>query len=103
MTRLHGLLLALCIFPAALSGAAEPDDFAFGLRVDMPGWAAIYKLALPEEIYRGALRFDLGDLRVFNAAGEEVAHALRQPAATVSGTHSGPTTTSRSIGSGQAP
>ncbi len=63
--------------PARLRGRAVPGDFASGL--DLPGAAdgGACNVALPltcEQLTR-----DLADLRVFNGAGEVVAHALRRP------------------------
>jgi hypothetical protein len=42
---------------------------------------ALYRLELPRAVYLGAVRPDLGDLRVFNGAGEVVPHAFRPRAA----------------------
>ncbi|GBC62528.1 DUF3999 domain-containing protein [Desulfonema ishimotonii] len=56
-----------------------PDDFAFGTELIPPAGAAIGQVSLPETLYRHVTRSDLGDLRVFNAAGEMVPHMLRQP------------------------
>ena len=39
--------------------------------------SAIYKLALPEDIYRTIIKKDLGDIRVFNQAHEPVPHIIR--------------------------
>jgi hypothetical protein len=44
---------------------------------------ALYALALPAPVYRHGAHANLADLRVFNAAGEAVAHALRPPKAPV--------------------
>lgn len=55
-----------------------PEDFAYGYSIDTPEAAAIYELALPEAVYSGVVRDDLGDVAVFNAAGETVPHAFRR-------------------------
>lgn len=63
--------------------APRPDDFAYGMEIATgdgpvsPAW----RVALPLEVYRGLVRADRGDLRVFNARGEVVPHQLRRPAA----------------------
>lgn len=63
----------------ALATTATLQDFAYGLRVEAAGTGPIWELTLPEAVYRGVTRADLGDLRVFNAAGVVVPHALRLP------------------------
>ncbi|MEJ2202284.1 MAG: DUF3999 family protein, partial [Desulfuromonadaceae bacterium] len=75
------LTLALCGSPL---GAAEltPELFAFGSRLPVDGQQPFYQLELPLELYRGITRSDLGDLRVFNAAGQVIPHALRPPETT---------------------
>jgi hypothetical protein len=57
--------------------AEKPSDFAYGLAIRADGGDALYRLELPRAVYRGALRRDLGDLRVFNGSGEVVPHAFR--------------------------
>jgi hypothetical protein len=68
---------ALCA-TARLCAAADlsPQDFAFGLPVTPSKDAAVYRFALPLDVYRGTTREDLGDLRVFNAQGEAVPYSL---------------------------
>ncbi len=59
--------------------AAEPvslTDFAYAADIHTEGDAAIYRLDLPQSVYAGVIRADLGDLRVFNAAGNLVPHSL---------------------------
>jgi len=77
---LTGLLL--CWAPVH---AAEPTSemFAFGTRLEVSGQQAFYQLELPLDVYRTVTRRDLGDLRVFNAAGQMVPHILRRPDNTV--------------------
>jgi hypothetical protein len=76
------ILPLLLAFAAGLAAAAEaPRDFAYGLPVEAEGNAALYKLELPAAVYRGLVRRDLGDLRVFNGAGEVVPHAFERRAA----------------------
>lgn len=80
MTRAIGALLLLTAGSAA-AASPSPQDFAYGSRVETQGRAAIYRLDLPRAVYDHAVRPDLGDLRVFNGAGEVVPHALRRPEA----------------------
>ncbi|HSR61784.1 MAG TPA: DUF3999 domain-containing protein [Gammaproteobacteria bacterium] len=54
------------------------EEFAYGFIIDTDGSAAIYKVALPEKIYRTVTRDDLGDIRVFNNSGRHVPHAIRR-------------------------
>ena len=58
-----------------------PDDFAFGMPLQLQGEAAIYTLTVPKEVYQHALRTDLGDMRVFNSDGEWVTYAVSTPVA----------------------
>ncbi len=76
----HWLLCALLATASVAAGSGDaPVDFAFGIRLETPGPAAVYRLLMPQVIYRTATREDLGDLRIFNAAGKPVPHALRHP------------------------
>ncbi|HSD61255.1 MAG TPA: DUF3999 domain-containing protein [Burkholderiales bacterium] len=68
--------------------ALKPDDFAFAIPIEAPTNAAHLRLDIPLPVYQKALRADLGDLRVFNAAGEVVPHAIVMPPATRSRTES---------------
>ena len=76
------LLAALLWAASAFSAfAANPslEDFAFGLVLEPEGPGAVYQVTPPEAVYRRVTRPDLGDIRVFNANGEPVPHALRRP------------------------
>jgi uncharacterized protein DUF3999 len=64
------LLLSVPVF-----GAERPEDYAYGTAVQTDGQDALYQLALPPAVYRGVVRRDLGDVRVFNGAGEMVPYA----------------------------
>jgi hypothetical protein len=82
MSRAWLAALAGCVgIGAALAAAPAPRDFAFGFHAEGGGAGPIWELTLPEAVYRSVTRADLGDLRVFNAAGEVVPHALRLPEA----------------------
>jgi hypothetical protein len=73
-------LICVWLF-VAYAGAAiavdRPDDFAYGSTLEADGSEALYEITLPATVYRGAARPDLGDVRVFNGAGEVVPHAWR--------------------------
>lgn len=74
-------LLSLLVLASMNVGAASqtvPQDFAFGYHIETPGSGAIYELAVPEAVYSKVIRADLGDIAVFNAAGETVPHAFRR-------------------------
>ena len=74
------LLAGLCVLIApVLAYALAPDDFAFGLKLPLPGPSALYELSLPQQVYQGVTRPDLSDMRIFNRAGEEVPMAFRAP------------------------
>ncbi len=64
---------------AAHADGPKSEDFAKGIRLETPGAAPVYRLALPDDVYRTATRDDLGDIRVFNAGGEPTPHALIRP------------------------
>jgi len=67
------LLLATPVF----AGDPGLHDFAYGIKVAVPKGTPIAALSLPEQVYKNTHRADLGDVRVFNAAGEPVPHMLR--------------------------
>jgi hypothetical protein len=64
-------------FSGFAPAAEKPADYAFGLAIEISGSEALYEVTLPSAVYQGVTRRDLGDLRVFNARGEVVPHALR--------------------------
>ena len=64
---LISVLLCVLAVPAA---ADSPADYAAQLRLDVPTNASLLRLPLDADVYRATRRADLGDLRVFNAAGE---------------------------------
>ncbi len=73
--------LICSFFFAVCAGAApaaeRPGDFAYGSRLEADGADALYEITLPAAVYRGVARPDLGDVRVFNGAGEVVPHSWR--------------------------
>ena len=65
---------------AAIAGIARGEDrlgdFPYRAPIATPGSAPYYRFALPAATYQGAARRDLGDLRVFNSAGQPVPLAI---------------------------
>ncbi len=77
------LKTVLILAPACALAAPETlPDFRHAADLVLEGRGAFHALELPEAIYRGAERSDLGDLRVLNGAGEVVPHALLRAPAT---------------------
>jgi uncharacterized protein DUF3999 len=54
----------------------KPEDFAYGLPLQTDSQSSVYEVPLPIDVYQGAVRGDLGDLRIFNADGNVVPHAV---------------------------
>ena len=71
-------LLFLTLMNSTAGAKTAPEDFAYGYRIQTPDAAAIYELPLPEAVYSKVIDAGLGDLAVFNAAGETVPHAFRR-------------------------
>lgn len=74
--------LGLCLWALCVesSGASAADDhFTQRFALDLDGNAAYYTLTVPQAVYAASLRSDLGDLRVFNGAGEPVPYSLDTP------------------------
>lgn len=69
-----GLWLAVSTF--AHAAPITPDAFAHRAAIKVPDHGPFHQFALPLPLYLGLMRTDLGDLRVFNAHGEVVPHAL---------------------------
>jgi len=76
------ILAILLLLTQGVASAAEgPQDFAYGMAIQADAEDALREIEIPAAVYRGVTRGDLGDLRVFNAQGEVVPHALRPPVA----------------------
>jgi Protein of unknown function (DUF3999) len=73
---------AIVLLAPALAAAEQPRDFAYGILLKTGGGSAFHQLEVPRAVYEGVLRPDLGDVRVFNGAGEVVPHAFRPRATT---------------------
>lgn len=69
-------LFAILMFVALPAHAETLSDFAFAAPVEVSSQEALLWLELPSAVYEGVVRTDLGDLQVFNAAGEVVPHAF---------------------------
>lgn len=63
----------------AFANPPEPNDFAYGMRLEIDGREALYEAALPLQVYGGVTRGDLGDLGVFNGQNEAVPYAIIRP------------------------
>lgn len=82
--------MKMVVFAAAMSSlpfagafcAESPSNFAYGAPIRADASESLYRLELSRTVYRGVVRRDLGDLRVFNGAGEVVPHAFRPRAGT---------------------
>lgn len=62
--------------PSIHAQSTLPDAFAYGMRIDTVGLQPVQSVLLTQNVYQNLTRSDLGDLRVFNAAGQPVPHAL---------------------------
>src|SRR5690242_20240668 len=77
MKALTRLGLAIAVVVLALDAAAQtPRDFAWRYSLATEGEHAYYALRLPAAVYEGAVRDDLGDLRIFNGDGSAVPYAM---------------------------
>jgi len=72
------LILILCFPLSAL--ALQSDDFARGFQLEINSTNTLQKLELPWEVYAASARADLGDIRIFNAKGEEIPLHLQRVA-----------------------
>lgn len=74
--KLRAMAIA-CAFPlAAFAGQASLDDYAQGVAVNATSSLSLIETTLPDAVYQAVTRADLGDLRVFNAEGSPVPHAV---------------------------
>jgi len=70
------VLLAGCL-PSVSLADTTVDDFAYGIKIDVPAGTAVAAMSMPEQVYESAYRRDLGDVCVFNANGEPVPHMIQ--------------------------
>jgi hypothetical protein len=81
-SRLVFLTLFLLAGSAGADGGApawKPGDFAARFEIGTAGREPFQRVPLAAEVYRYSRSPQLSDLRVFNAAGEPLPHALHQP------------------------
>ena len=90
----HGLpgfllfaLPALGLGPVAANARADAaeadtavalDSLAYSMELSPEGSRAVHSLLVPLDVYRGVVSTELADLRVFDARGKELPHALRE-------------------------
>lgn len=72
------VLLWLLYLPNGALGAGA-GEFAYGRPIDLTSEATLQRLRLPQDVYEWVTRSDLGDLRVFNGADEEVPYQILRP------------------------
>jgi hypothetical protein len=70
------LLSALACFTVAAGADERPVAFRYRAPILAGGAGSHYRVLLPEAVYLGVERQDLGDLRVLNASGEPVPYAF---------------------------
>ncbi len=80
------LAFVAVVFPGIAVAAMPnaPGDYAYRATITVTGGNSHYRVVLPQAAYRGLQRSDLGDLRIFNAAGESVPYAFLPRQAEVS-------------------
>ncbi len=77
MKRLFAVVLLLPLSLLAKQDVSpKPNDFAYGMPLEVDGDGALYSFELPTEVCRYSTRSDLGDLRIFNGYSEVVPHLL---------------------------
>jgi len=81
---LVGALLCVPLGAAFAADATQPAAFSHRFALDLVGQASYYAAALPSAVYAAGERGDLGDLRVFNGAGEPVPYSFDAAPAPVS-------------------
>lgn len=90
------LWTSLLLWSSAMAPAvAQPSpvsasEFAYGIRMTPKETLAVHTALLPDAVYRGSVGRDLADIRVFNADGQPLTHAVRslpRPPAAPSVTH----------------
>jgi hypothetical protein len=77
--KMHHAAWFLAWGVAAAAAAATPQDFRSGIELLPESGHSVGELSLPDAVYQGVIRDDLGDLAVFNAGGTPVPHALCAP------------------------
>jgi hypothetical protein len=72
------LLVLIVSLPVVVVAQTTLNDFARGVEIRADEGGTIFRVLLPDDVYDTTTRSDLADLRVVNAAGESVPHALRR-------------------------
>ena len=81
--RTTAFALACAALAQSPASAETPQDYAYRIPLAINEERAFVRVDVPADVYEGAVRADLGDLRVFNGDGAPVAHAfLPLPAST---------------------
>jgi hypothetical protein len=76
--RIHTVLVLLVLSTSIANAAGPaPEDFAFGMPLTVDTGGGLNALPLPAAVYDALARADYGDLRVFNRAGQVMAHTLK--------------------------
>jgi hypothetical protein len=70
------LLLCVALLPGIAAAQEQKADYRYAAPLQLDGAGSHYRFALPAQAYGGLERTDLGDLRIFNAAGEPVPYAF---------------------------
>ena len=73
------LVTAVCLVAVASNALGAPpklDDYAQGIDIVASSGLPLIEMTLPDAVYLTVTRADLGDMRVFNADGQPVPHAL---------------------------
>jgi hypothetical protein len=72
------LLLSVSATLPALGFAAQTrlDDYAYGIEIEAITGTPIVQMSVPDNVYHGVVTENLSDVRVFNADGVPVPHAL---------------------------
>ena len=78
MSRAGWLLGLMLLIGAARADALIPNDFAYGIRLATPPDATLYRLPMPETVYRDVVDPNMADLRVFNADSQVVPYSLEE-------------------------
>jgi hypothetical protein len=77
VSRCGVFVCAMSLLPLVSNAAtARLDDYAQGVAIQTITTLPVVQIALPDEVYRGVVTDDLSDVRVFNANGVPVSHAL---------------------------
>ena len=68
-----------CATESAQRNELQPQDFATGQEIAIPSGQPFFRFDLPDDVYSETAWPDLRDIRVFNAAGEQVPFARLLP------------------------